>query len=151
MFCFFFVFKCFSVDIVVSSPTHSRTSSMSSGYGNSNSSLKNSPIIQSPSHSRQSSGVSLNELKLVNDTLDGIIDKLPKETQVSDEEKDNDFSGNLYYKTINGGVIRSVKPPNKNNGEVKYKVGKVWFLCRFDMFLCNKLFNLCSRFFTNFK
>lgn len=66
--------------------------------------------------------MSLNELKLVEDSFDGIIDKLPKEsTQVSDEE--NDFSGNLYYKTINGGVIRSVKPPNKNNGGVKYKVG----------------------------
>lgn len=114
------VLKC--IEISVSSPTHSRTSSVSSGYGNSNSSLKNSPIIQSPSHSRQSSGVSLNDLKMI-DNLDGIIEKFPKDgvTAVSDEEKD-DVSGNLYYKTINGGIIRSVKPPNKNNGEVKYKV-----------------------------
>uniref|UniRef100_A0A336MBN7 CSON014743 protein n=1 Tax=Culicoides sonorensis TaxID=179676 RepID=A0A336MBN7_CULSO len=107
---------CVTVEIAWATPSHSRTSSMSSGYGNSNSSLKNSPIVQSPSHSRQSSGVSLSDLKLI-DNLDG-----SNSQQVSDEEKESEISGNLYYKTINGGIIRSVKPPNKNNGEFKYKL-----------------------------
>lgn len=56
---------------------------------------------------------------MVEDSLDGLSERFP---QVSDESKE-DISGNVYYKTINGGIIRSVKPPHKNNGEVQYKVG----------------------------
>lgn len=59
------------------------------------------------------------------DHTDHGISMIENREHVSDEEKENK-SGNLYYKTLNGGVIRSVRPPNK--GGVKYKVGECWLL-----------------------
>lgn len=85
-------------------------------------------MIQSPTHSRQSSDVSLHEMGLLDHTDHG-ISMIESREHVSDEEKENK-SGNLYYKTLNGGVIRSVRPPNK--GGIKYKVGvNVGFFCIF--------------------
>lgn len=54
------------------------------------------------------------------DHTDHGISMIESREHVSDEEKENK-SGNLHYKTLNGGVIRSVRPPNK--GGIKYKVG----------------------------
>lgn len=75
-------------------------------------------------HSRQSSGVSVMEYVF--------SDELKKDIDMSDEEKVNIDYGNIFYKTCNGGVIKSVQPPGKNSGaKYVYKVRSFLFLLLF--------------------
>lgn len=78
-------------------------------------------------HSRQSSGISVKDFMFGDELKKDTVD-----TVKTEEEKVNIDYGNIFYKTKNGGVIKSVQPPSKaSKTKVFYKVRVL-----FDVLTC---------------